>query len=73
MGDVALFPGVEEVPEMPEYEPDYQEICAHQADVIERWKDLAREITRRIEVPLPFDLALDLDDLLLIDTYISNT
>jgi hypothetical protein len=68
--NVALFPGVNEVHEEQEYEPDYEEICAHQADIIARWKELGREIMRRAEVPLPFDLALDLNDLLLIDTYL---
>lgn len=69
MGEIVLLPGTSEVPATPdEPEPDLEEICVQQAELIEIWKDFGTELKRRSEYPLPFDLALELYDLLLIDT-----
>lgn len=66
MGEIALFPGVAEVFADPEVEPELDPgtILARQSGLLLRWKVLGEELQRRAEHPLPFDLALDLHDLL---------
>jgi hypothetical protein len=62
---IKLFPGVAEVADpKPGIEIDLDAILDRQADLLERWKILGREIQRRAERPLPFDIALELQDLI---------
>jgi hypothetical protein len=48
--------------EMLPFEPS-EDLC-RQADLLARWKVFGRELRRRAEYPLPFDLALELHDLI---------
>ena len=64
MGELVGFPGVAEVSEVTKPELDPDEIIAQQNDLLARWRVLGEELTRRAEHPLPFDLALELRDLI---------
>jgi hypothetical protein len=73
MGDIVLLPGVDEASVRDEPEFSLEEICEHQANLLERWRDFGAELKRRAERPLPLDLEIELSDLLLIDTDLSGT
>ena len=64
MDNVVLLPGVGAVPEITEPEIDLEAILAQQGDLLLRWRVLGEELKRRAEYPLPFDLALELQDLI---------
>jgi hypothetical protein len=66
MGKIILFHGVSEVLAAHDSEPalDLDAVLVHQSDLLVRWKAFGEELKRRSECPLPFDLALDLYDLL---------
>jgi hypothetical protein len=64
MGQVILLPGTVEVSAVPEIEPDLDEICARQQELLVRWQQFGRELRRRSEHPLPLGLEIELYDML---------
>jgi hypothetical protein len=62
MSEVVLFPGIREIAEVGEPEID-PEIILKLDIQLERWRALGTEWKRRVD-GVPFDLALELSDLL---------
>jgi hypothetical protein len=64
MHKIALFPGVDRVPEIDAVEPDLDAILERQSDLLARWQEFGRELKRRSEHPLPLGLEIELGDLI---------
>ena len=64
MGDVAQFPGAVGAHAVTQEEFDLAAAFEWQCDLLVRWKVFGEEVKRRGECPLPFDLALELAELL---------
>jgi hypothetical protein len=61
---IVLFPGVAEVAEEKSAdEITLDDLVLRQQELISRWHDLGSEFKRRVD-GIPFDLALELSDLL---------
>jgi len=61
---ILQFPNTVEIAMDSEPEIDFEVLATQQSDLLFRWRTFGEELKRRAECPIPFDLSLELYDLI---------